>query len=432
MPDPKPPPPFEALLNTGRQAYATGQPDAAIAALDKAMTLATSSEQLRLLSTIHRRFGRMEQTVAALRAVLQHEPEAGDVYLNIALSLTRQSEDAEVQAMLGLHDRLPPAQRHLLGFALGKTYEDLGQFDRALAYYTAANAERRAELRYSPADTEADFDRIRATFTPDLFARFAGSGITGMRPIFIVGMPRSGSTLTEQILASHPDVLGGGEMNLLLQVESTMLHNSGMDSLGAFLDITLPAELRDWARAYLQPVRQALGGKTRFTDKNLDNFRRIGLIRLLFPDAKIVHCTRDPLDTCFSIYRHVFAGTNVPYGYDQTELGGYYRLYRQLMAHWSEVLPGFVLDHSYEAVIADPEPTLRRLLAFCQLGWDPRVLDFHKTERGVVTASAAQVRRPLYADSVGLASAYRSELAPLIAALGDALQAPPSGVSTPQ
>ena len=406
---------FDRYMGQAREAYATGHPAVAISALGQASKLAKTPEQFRLIAGTHRRFGRLELAAEAFRALLKFEPRATDAYLHLALMQRRQSEDAEVGAMRALYDSATPEERIPLGFALGKIDEDLGNIDRSFAEYDAANRARRAELHFAIADVAAEFAELRATFTPELFARFAGAGVSGLEPIFIVGMPRSGSTLTEQILASHPAVLGGGEMNLLDRVEATMREQA--PSLSAFVAKAAPGGMAAWANAYLAPVRQALGKKTRFTDKNLDNFRRIGLIKLLFPDARIVHCTRDPLDTCFSIYRRLFGGDSVPFGYDQTELGTYYTLYRDLMAHWTAVLPGYVLDHSYEALVADPEPAMRRLLAFCELDWDPRVRDFHKTERGITTASAAQVRQPVYADSVGVAAAWRPHLAPLIAAL---------------
>ena len=206
-------------------------------------------------------------------------------------------------------------------------------------------------------------------------------------------------------------------MNLIDRLEATMLEQSHVASLVEFVGKAAPAAMEGWAGAYLAPVKQALGTKHRFTDKNLDNFRRLGLIKLLFPEARIVHCVRDPLDTCFSIWRRLFGGDSVPFGYDQAELGRYFALYRDLMRHWQRVLPGFIYDQVYEDLVATPEPAMRQLLDFCRLPWDARVLDFHTTERGITTASAAQVRQPVYADSIGAAQAYAPHLKPLLAAL---------------
>ena len=406
---------FNAAFERGRQAYAAGEPAVAIAALEQAAAVAGEASQLRSLAGLHRRFGRLELAVAALRRVLAFEPGAADAHLHIALMLDHADEDGDLRAALAAYEHANASDRIPLGFALGKIYEDIGQVDRAFAFYAGANAARRKGLTVSIDQIATEFAAIEETFTPELFRRLADFGLPEERPIFIVGMPRSGSTLTEHILASHPEILGGGEMNLMPRVEATMTQQAG--SLATFLAEVEPGTLSQWAHAYLDPVKQALGTRTRFTDKNLDNFRRVGLLKLLFPNATIVHCTRDPLDTGFSIYRRLFGHGIVEWGYDLREIGAYHRLYRSLMDHWHRVLPGSVLDHSYEELVAHPEPAIRRLLDACGLVWDPRVLDFHRTERGVITASATQVRRPVYADSVGTSAAYRAHLAPLADAL---------------
>ncbi len=406
---------FNAGFERGRQAYAAGQPAVAIAALAEAAAVATEAGQFRALAGLHRRFGRLQLAIDALRRVLTFEPDAADAHLHIALMRGHEEEDGDLSAALAAYEHAGESDRIPLGFALGKIYEDLGQVDRAFTFYAGANAARRRALTVSMEQIATEFATIEETFTPDLFHRLAEYGLAGERPIFIVGMPRSGSTLTEHILASHPDVLGGGEMNLMPRVEATMAQQGG--SLGAFLAQLEPDRLSQWAQAYLAPVKQALGSRTRFTDKNLDNFRRIGLVKLLFPNATIVHCTRDPLDTGFSIYRRLFGDGIVEWGYDLREIGAYHQLYRSLMDHWHRVLPGSIFDHSYEALVANPEPAIRRLLDACGLAWNARVLDSHRTERGVITASAAQVRRPVYADSVGSSAPYRTHLAPLAEAL---------------
>jgi tetratricopeptide (TPR) repeat protein len=417
--DAKQPTRFDQLMNEARQAYATAQPDRAIAALGKALGLARTPAELRLIAGTHRRFGRLELAADAFRRLLQQEPGASDAHLHLALMRHHDAEDDELGDLLAVYAEADASQRIPLGFALGKIYEDFGQVDRAAGYYAGANAARRAVLVVSIEAVEAEFAALKAAFSPALFARFAKSGNRTEQPIFIVGMPRSGSTLTEHILASHPDVLGGGEMNLIDRLEAAMLEQSHAASLIDFVGSAAPSAMEAWANAYLAPVRQALAGKHRFTDKNLDNFRRIGLIRLLFPQARIVHCVRDPLDTCFSIWRRLFGGDSVPFGYDQAELGRYFALYRDLMGYWREALPGFIYDQRYEELVAAPEPAMRQLLEFCRLPWNARVLDFHKTERGIATASAAQVRQPVYADSIGAARAYMAHLGPLLAALGD-------------
>lgn len=419
---------FEQLMERARQAYAAGRATDAIAALDEASALAKAADQFRLIAGTHRRFGRLHHAASALREVLRHDPRAVDAWLHLSLLEDAGGlADADLVAMQRLHGGLDGAGRIPLGFALANAYAARDDHEQAARYYAEANAARRAGLDFSIEAAANEIAALMAAFTPDFFARFAGAGNADVSPIFIVGMPRSGSTLTEQILASHRDVLGGGEMTLLPRVEKTMLQTTGRASLGDALDRIGPAALLDWAAAYLEPVRAALGGKRRFTDKTLDNFLRIGLIRVLFPRARVVHCRRDPLDTCFSIWRRLFGSDTVPYGYELSELGSYYRLHELLMAHWARVLPGFVFAHSYERLVDASEPSIRALLEFCGLDWDPACLAFHRTERGVATASAVQVRRPLYDASIGAAEPYRQYLRPLINTLTAPLQPGDSG-----
>ncbi|MBI4921781.1 MAG: sulfotransferase [Devosia nanyangense] len=409
---------FDQLMEHARQGYARARPDEAIAALSKATLIAQSVAQLREVYRTHRRFGRFEHALAVLREIMMREPGIASDYLQLALTFGFTEINDDVRAMLALDERATePKDRAVLGFALGKVFQDLGEIDRSFAYYARANAEHRRTLTYSIDDAAAEIDATIRTFDADLMRRFEGKGDPEASPIFIVGLPRSGSTLTEQILATHQDVYGGGEMHLMGSVAGTMRQQAG--SVAAFL-ATNP-DLRPWANAYLSPVLDALRidgrGKSRFTDKQLDNFKRIGLIKLLFPRARIIRCLRDPLDNLFTIFRRPFGGNNVAYSYDQQELAAYYRLYRKMMAHWHDLLPGAVLDVSYEQLVADPEPSMRRLLDFCGLDWDPACLEFHRTERGIPTNSFAQVRQPLYADSIGMAQAYRPFIAPLVAAV---------------
>ena len=232
--------------------------------------------------------------------------------------------------------------------------------------------------------------------------RLSGRGDGSRAPIFVLGMPRSGTTLVEQILASHLEVHGAGELLLFERAAAERGHED-VAGVGArylqFLDEIAPADLR-------------------VVDKRPSNFLLAGLIHLALPNAKIIHCMRDPLDTCFSCFSTLFTGRQ-DFAYDLTETGHYYRAYAELMDHWHSVLPpGVMLDVRYEDVVADLEGNARRILAFCDLPWSDTVLDFHKTPRTIRTASYLQARQPLYSTSVGSAQPYREFLAPLIDALG--------------
>jgi tetratricopeptide (TPR) repeat protein len=407
--------PFKALLQQGVLAYSRRDATAAKKALDEAAALAATTNELGQVAMLHRRFGRFEESVRILRRIVTKEPELPDTYLQLALVDATTPDD--VDRMVSLHGATTDGETRIkLGFALGKIFQDAGDYEKSYAYYEGANRAQRSTLTYSIDDDAAELTAIISTFTEKTFVAPRPAGDATSQPIFIVGMPRSGSSLIEQILASHRSVLGGGEMNLMGRVQNTMEHEAG--SLASF--VAGRPDLRPWAAAYLEPVLAALkqSRKSRFTDKQLLNFKRIGLIKLMFPDARIVHCVRNPLDHLFTIWRRPFGDDKIGYAYDQRELGAYYRLYTAVMEHWDRVLPGFVFHQRYEDIVADPEASMRALLAYCNLDWDPAVIEFHRTERGVTTNSFAQVRKPLYGDSVGLAEPYRHHLGPLIEAAG--------------
>lgn len=225
-------------------------------------------------------------------------------------------------------------------------------------------------------------------------------------------MPRSGSTLIEQIFASHPQVAGLGEVDDFAKAISAAA--KGLESPEGFAQLSA-AQLRQIGQTYLTGIKAAAPGAARITDKMLENFRFIGLIYLALPNARIIHMRRNPMDICVSCFSKLFTGDNLPFTYNLSELGRYYKAYDSLMAHWREVLPpGAMLELQYEHVVADIEVQTRKILAYCGLEWDPRCLDFHKTERLVHTASKAQVRQPLFNSSVGRWKIYEPFLGPLL------------------
>jgi hypothetical protein len=256
-------------------------------------------------------------------------------------------------------------------------------------------------------------------FSPEFFASHENCGDPDRTPIFILGMPRSGTSLAEQILASHPDVHGAGELGdlrkVLASVKSTEEESlSGMVP-AALLDLDASA-FSDLGQKYIARIRGYSADAKYITDKMPHNFMQIGLIRTILPNARVIHCTRDPMDNCLSIFKKPLANHHA-YSNNMSELGQYYGLYRNLMDHWSETLPGFVYDHSYEELIKSEKEQVSRLLEFCGLDWDDACLEFHKTRRKVRTASNAQVRRPIYTDSVQLWKRYEKQLEPLKAAI---------------
>ena len=314
---------------------------------------------------------------------------------------------------------LPRADQIGLRFALGKAYEDIGHFGRAGQNLLTANSLKRRELEYDEAATLSMFERIRATFTDKLVRQKRGQGNPSPDPIFIVGMPRSGTTLVEHILASHPSVFGGGERLYLHEIVAGLrIAGSSAASFPENIPIMTSAELRQVGQRYLQLLRALAPTAAYITDKLPTNFHLVGLIHLALPNARIIHVHRDPIDTCFSCFSKLFYKGQL-FSYDLAELGHYYRAYTVLMDHWRSVLPdGAMLDVRYEDLIADFESQVRRLITYCKLEWDQACFSFHKTQRPVRTASAIQVRQPIYRSAVGRGRSFEHMLSPLINALG--------------
>jgi len=262
-------------------------------------------------------------------------------------------------------------------------------------------------------------DHIRAVFTSELIRKWQNVGYPSPVPVFIVGMVRSGSTLIEQILASHPQVFGGGELTSFPDAVQKIQTNFGSSVIFPELVSGMTDEdYRDLGARYLAELERLAPAAIRITDKMPGNFMFAGLIHLALPNAIIIHTLRDPVDTCLSCFSKLFAeGQN--HTYDLAELGQYYRHYQALMMHWHRVLPpGRILDVRYEDVVADLEGQVRRIIAHCGLAWDPRCLAFHQTKRPVLTASGAQVRQPIYNTAIGRWRVYESFLGPLLAELG--------------
>ena len=280
------------------------------------------------------------------------------------------------------------------------------------------NALKRSEVNYDEVAFQRVLRVIADRFDSNLLERFRGVGDPSPTPIFIVGMPRSGSTLVEQILASHPQVHAAGELtNMIRVVESASDCDGRPVAFPAGVGVLGADDLRRLGHDYLASLPALAGGQTRITDKAPGNFLRVGLIRLILPNARIIHTLRDPVETCVSCFSKLFA-SGVTFSYDLAELGRHYRGYRELMTHWQSVLPaGAMLDVSYEAVVDNLEEQARRMIDFCGLRWDDRCLRFHETDRPIATSSNVQVRRPLYRSSLARWRRYEAHFEPLLAEL---------------
>ncbi len=374
--------------------------------------------------------GRQPEAIAVHRRNISANPKNTEPYWSLANMKTFRFEDDEVHAMEALLDDetlddLPAVQ---LCNALGLEYEGRQDYDRAFGYFQRCNQKRRRSEIYDPVDTESTTDRQIEIFTEQFLREHAGHGVADSSPIFIVGLPRSGSTLVEQILASHSQVEGTHELSDLPWVVRSIPAPKVEPELGHFPEVLTSLGERAWAKIgnqYLERTRKYRGDLPRFIDKNPNNFMYAGLLHLVLPNAKIINARRHPLDSCFGSYKQLFAGGQ-PFTYDLTELGEYYVQYQRLMDHWQQVLPGNVLHVDYEDVVENLESQVSRILEFCELPFEDACVNFHETDRAVKTASSEQVRQPIYESSVNLWRHYESHLGELIEILEPMLRGRPA------
>ncbi len=409
----------EALCAKGKALYGMGRAADARGVFEQVLGDEPSNAQaLYGLARCHQELGAFDDARPWLDKLLRIQPNHASAYRDLASSRQLDVDgDHFARAKSLLNDgTLLVNQRLTLHFALAATEAAAGNVDEAFRLYRIGNSLKNV---VHSQQAHAEFvDKMCAAFDADFFRRAEGWGSDSQRPIFILGMPRSGTTLVEQILASHPRVFGAGELNDLL-----LMGNRLPEVLDAAEPFPQCAHLltreasQDLATQYLDKLARLSCGAERVSDKMPGNFLRVGLIAALFPNARIIHCRRDPQDTCLSIYFQNFEGHHT-YAYDLSNLGHYYREYERLMDHWRRVVPTPILDMPYEDVVADQEGMTRRLLEFCDLEWDERCLAFHESERSVHTSSFAQVRKPIYTSSVAKYKRYEKHLGPLRDALG--------------
>jgi len=413
----------DAVNLAGRIAFERGDLAAALVHYRRALTLKPDlADAYNNMGNVLKELGQLQEAQDAYLQAIRLDPNIAGVYVNLADSKKFVPGDPQLEMMEALaakSDGLSKTDRLQLEFALGKAYGDLKDFRRSFTHLLAGNAAKRATISYDEAPVFALFDRIEATFTRELIAQKSGGGDSSRIPIFVIGMPRSGTTLVEQIIASHPMVHGAGELQTFNDVVLTV-RGPGSKPLRYpdFVPALDASALRQIGARYIADVRKLAPSGERVTDKMPSNYYFAGLIHLALPNAKIIHSIRNPVDTCISCFSKLFTAEQ-NHTYDLAELGRYYKRYERLMAHWHRVLPAqSILDVRYEDVVADLEGQARRVIAYCGLPWDERCLSFHKTERPVRTASATQVRQPIYKSAVGRWRAYEAQLGPLLRALG--------------
>ena len=369
--------------------------------------------------------GDTERALDAYRRAYGLKPDFGDAYWSLANLKTYRFTEAERSQMLEWVDAPQTAlvDRYHLCFALGKALEDEGDYAASFAFYDRGNALKREELRYDADLMDQDMADQRRHVGADLFAPGRASGSDAPDPIFIVGLPRAGSTLLEQILASHSQVEGTMELPDIAALASRLGLRSGREgAYPANLNVLSGGELEALGQSFLETTHVHRHGTPFFIDKMPNNFRHIGLIKLILPKAKIIDARREPMSCCFSNFKQLFAsGQEFTYGLDL--IGRYYRSYVDLMDHWEKVMPGAVLRVQYEDVVSDLETQVRRMLDFCGLPFEEACVNFHATERAVRTASSEQVRQPLFRSGLDQWEHYAPYLDPLCAALGEGILA---------
>ena len=387
---------------------------------------ATQPAELQLsIAHSHKTLGRGAEAITAYRAAAAARAGFGDAYWSLANLKTYRFEDQELAQMRTAESAtdLSAADRYHLCFALGKALEDQEQYAESFNYYARGNALKRADSPYQPEITELNTRLQIQVCTPGLFARHLGGGARAADPIFIVGLPRSGSTLIEQILASHSAVEGTHELADIPRIVADLRGREtdpGYPRYPAVLAEMSAAQLARLGAKYLADTQVYRRGKAHFIDKMPNNFRHLGLIQLMLPNAKIIDARREPMACCFGNLKQLFA-SGQEFTYSVDDIARYYRTYLELMRHWDAVLPGRVLHVQYEDVVDDLEANVRRLLDFCGLEFEPACVEFYRTERSVRTASAEQVRQPIYREGLEQWRHYQPWLGTLRDALGDAL-----------
>jgi tetratricopeptide (TPR) repeat protein len=368
--------------------------------------------------------GRLDEAARCMERAAQIDPQNVEALAELAAQQRERIPPERrqvIERLVGKPD-LQPRERSRLHFALAAIHAGADEADLAFQHLSQGNAIRRAEDQragrgFDPAAHRAFVDRLIATFKPALFARFAGAGSESDMPVYVVGMPRSGTTLVEQILASHPAIEGAGERSDLDGLSRRVAADARVPYPDCVVGLA-PSAVGRMGDEIAARLAGLAPGATRVVDKAPVNFLHLGLAALVLPRARIIHCRRDPVATGFSCFEQNFRSGHA-WSRDLGDIGRFHREYARLMHHWRDVLPMPVHEIRYEELVADPERAIRGLLAFCGVAWDARCLDFHRTDRPVRTASQRQVRRPLYGTSLDRWRRYEAQLGPLLEELND-------------
>jgi len=408
----------KAHFHLGNALRKAGRIDEAIISYDSVIKLDPNhSEAFLLHSLCLKNLGEFEQSKEICKKAIDARSDFGMAHRHLTSLLTySNAADPHIVEMesiynsnsLGLEDRFQ------LAFGLGKSFEDVKKFRKSFFYLKEGNKLYRKTFKYSSADTNKLFSLLKENFTKDFFNSPKELSKQGKKMIFVLGMPRSGTSLVEQILSSHSRIYGAGERPFLYQAINEALFSVEEVNFPKNVSLHNQDSFDNLGRLYLQLIENFVKDEGRIVvDKMPYNFQYVGVIHKALPEAKIILCERDPLDNCFSIFKQKF-GTGSRYAYNLEEVGEYYNLYLELIAHWESVLPKKIYRVKYEELIANQEVVSKKMIEFCDLRWEESCMSFHSTKREVVTASAVQVKQPIYSSSINLWKNYENELKPLI------------------
>jgi len=411
-----------ALKELGQLESAVARYESAVANYDKAIRLKPDfAEAYYNRGNALKDLGQLEEAVTSYDKAIQLKPDFAMAHRNLSNLKEYKTGDTQIELIESLLTDSEPneADRAELCFALAKAYEDLGEYDKSFSHLQDGNRLRKKELRYNIEVDRRVFSEIRESFTARCLAPdVAPDENASIQPLFIVGMLRSGTSLVEQILVSHTEVHGAGELETMNQLVDPILSNFRDENVSQDKRKISTVEIDSVRSAYLETLTALDVPEKIITDKMPLNFRWIGFILSAFPAAKIIHVNRDPRATCWSIYKHYFPTEGNGYAYDMEDLAGFYKLYIDLMSFWRERYPNSIYDLCYEDLTENQEEETRKLLAFCDLKWEEQCLDFHKTKRVVKTTSATQVRKKMYKGSSETWRNYENHLQSLINDLG--------------
>jgi len=375
-----------------------------------------------LLANLLKSQGKLAQATEYYEQIMVQQPDYTQAHFTYSgVHKYQDKTDPHIGLMLELYQKrnLQIEGRTQLAFALAKAYEDIEDYPQAFKFLKTGNDLRYQEFHYTIQSDEELIQNIIQTFSQEAMSRVQVRPESSNRPIFIIGMPRSGTSLVEKILASHSDVYGAGELDYIWSLGASLFLDESIHYQFRSLDSYPASSFEMLGKSYLKKIELLNNQGSRITDKMPFNMMMLGLIRIALPDARIIHCVRAAEDNCLSIYKQNFTTGNYRFAYNLKTLGQFHNQYRMLMQHWRHVMPNAMYDISYESLTQDPEPEIRKLLAACGLEWQDACLDFSKSDSIVKTASFYQVRQPMYTSSVMLWEKYREFLGPLLDELNE-------------